>query len=146
MDALSHQIMDYLDSSQSGNERSLKNLCHLIVLLDRYYEHKIKRLDNSLLLHMLSHLAENHVESSSYKIGKEEYLDYKEHVKRLESHSLKSQSLRSSAFKRCVYFAEILLKTLENRANKGHCSYNNTNSETGNDTEINRVLIDFPRA
>lgn len=146
MDALSHQIMDYLDSSQNGNKNSLKNLCHLVVLLDRYYEHKVKRLDDSLLLHMLSHLAETYVESNSYKMSMDEYLDHKKHIEQLESCSLRTESMRTAAFTRCVYFAELLLKALKNKSAKSASADINSSNEIGSDTEVNKILIDYPHA
>lgn len=144
MDALSHQIMDYLDSSQQGSEGALKNLCHLIVLLDRYYEHKVKRLDDSLLLHMLSHLAENHIESNSYSMDKSEYLTKKQYIEQLEFTALNTEKSRASAFARCVYFAETQLKSFEDKPKESLSADNNPSSEIGIDTEVNKILIDYP--
>ena len=144
MDALSHQIMEYLDSSQQGSKPALKNLCHLVVLLERYYEHKVKRLDDSLLLHMLSHLAENHIESNSYDMNKSEYLDKKQYIERLEFTALKTEKSRSSAFARCVYFAESQLKSFNEKPKEPVSANKTPTSEIGIDTEVNKILINYP--
>ena len=146
MDALSHQIMGYLDSSQHGSKRSLKNLCHLVVLLDRYYEHKVKHLDYSLLLHMLSHLTEMHIESISHGINKDEYLSQKKYIEQLKSCTLIVESAQLSVFMRCVYFAEILLKTFQGKSKKPSLADTNLNAEITIDTEINKTLIDYSNA
>ena len=144
MDALSHQIMDYLGSSKQGSERALKNLCHLIVLLDRYYEHKVKRLDDSLLLHMLSHLAKNHIDSNSYSLDKSEYLTKKQYIEQLEFTGLSNEKSRSSAFTRCVYLAETQLECSVDKPKESLSADKNPSSEIGIDTEVNKILIDFP--
>ena len=135
MNALSHQIVGYLDLSEQGDKLARNNLCHLIKLLDRHYQHKIQRLDGQLLKRILYHLVNCDL-NSFISIDKALYTKKIQQIKQLIQYELNTEELRKTAFNRCVYFANKLLE--ENQYKNKNSSFD---SDMNVETDLSRSTI-----
>lgn len=104
--------MGYLDLSEQGNKPALNNLCHLIQLLDRHYQHKVQRLDKELLKRILYHLIDCELNSEhSTKVANTKN---RRLLSQLTHCELSTPELCEDAFIICTNYAKKIL--MENQA------------------------------
>lgn len=108
MNALSRQVLNYLELSEQDDKLARSNLCHLILLVDRHYQDKLKHIDEALLLRILCHLADCYLRSMS-DMDKDKFARTEQLIKKLTLSNLSVENLRDTAFARCTYYADELL-------------------------------------
>ena len=108
MNTLSRQVLNYLELSEQDDKLARSNLCHLILLVDRHYQNKLKQIDEALLLRILCHLADCYLRSVS-DMDKDKFARTEQLIKKLTLSNLSVENLRDTVFARCTYYADELL-------------------------------------